>query len=202
MEHPKKEKTLVILKPDAIQRSLIGEIINRIERIGLKLVATKFVKPTAELLTEHYGKTDEWYQMKGEQRTKMIKENGGTVDPKRPVAEYGRDIIRGTIIYMQASPVLAMVWEGNQAVAVVKKIVGVTNPAASDVGTIRGDYQFDSYSLSDVEQRSIRNIIHCTDNASEADREINIWFSPEEIHSYRHINEAILEDVNVDGLKE
>ena len=103
---------------------------------------------------------------------------------------------------MQASPVIAMVWEGNQAVAVVKKLVGTTDPTASDVGTIRGDYQLDSYSLSDTEERGIRNLIHCTDQPSEAQREIDIWFPSEELHDYRHINEAILEDVNIDGRQE
>ena len=95
-----------------------------------------------------------------------------------------------------------MVWEGNQAVAVVKKIVGSTDPTASGVGTIRGDYQLDSYSLSDTEERGIRNLIHCSDGAEEAQREIAIWFLPAELHNYRHINEAILEDINLDGSPE
>lgn len=198
----KKEQTLVILKPDTIQRSLMGEIINRIERTGLKLVAAKMVRPSEKLLTEHYGKDDEWYLAKGTKRLKMIQDAGIAIESGRPALEYGKDIIRGTIRYMQVSPVLAMVWEGNQAVAVVKKLVGTTDPTASDVGTVRGDYQLDSYSLSDVEQRSIRNLIHCTDVPGEALREINIWFSPEELHDYRHINEAILEDVNIDGQPE
>lgn len=198
----KPERTLVILKPDTVQRSLMGEIINRIERTGLKLVAAKMIQPSTELLTEHYGKNDEWYQRKGEQRVGMMKAAGKMPDPNRPVIEYGKDIIRGTIRYMQVCPVLAMVWEGNQAAAVVKKLVGITDPTASDVGTIRGDYQLDSYTRSDVEQRSIRNLIHCTENADEAKREIDIWFKPEELHDYRHINEVLLEDVNIDGTPE
>jgi nucleoside-diphosphate kinase len=198
----KKEQTLVVLKPDTVQRSLMGEVINRIERTGLKLVAAKMFSPSEKLLTEHYGKNDEWYLAKGEKRLKMIQDAGVKVDPSRPAIEYGKDIIRGTIRYMQACPVLATVWEGNEAVAVVKKLVGTTDPTTSDVGTIRGDYQSDSYSSSDVEQRSIRNLIHCTDVPSESAREINIWFTPEEIQNYRHINEAILEDVNIDGTNE
>lgn len=198
----KKEQTLVILKPDTVQRSLMGEIINRVERTGLKMVGAKMVRPTEKLLTEHYGKNDEWYLTKGTKRIKMIQDAGLTIDLERPAIEYGKDIIRGTIRYMQVCPVLAMVWEGNQAVAVVKKLVGITDPTSSDVGTIRGDYQLDSYSLSDIEQRSIRNLIHCTDEPAEAQREIDIWFTPEELHDYRHINEAILEDVNIDGIKE
>ena len=193
------EQTFVVLKPDTIQRSLIGEIVNRIERTGLKLVALKMMSMDEKRLTDHYGKADEWYLEKGTKRVKLIQAAGGTVDPNRPAIEYGKDIIRGVIRYMEASPVVAMVWEGNQAVAVVKKIVGTTDPTASDVGTIRGDYQLDSYTLSDAEQRGIRNLIHCSDQVSEAKREIGIWFSQEELHAYRHINEAILKDVNIDG---
>ena len=198
----KKEQTFVILKPDTIQRSLIGEITNRIERTGLKLVGIKMIKPDEKRLTDHYGKDDTWYLEKGTKRIKFLQEGGKTVDPARAPIEYGKDIIRGVIRYMQSSPVVAMVWEGNQAVAVVKKLVGTTDPTTSDVGTIRGDYQLDSYSLSDVEQRGIRNLLHCTDKPEEAQREINIWFTPEELQDYRHINEAILEDVNLDGTNE
>jgi nucleoside-diphosphate kinase len=196
------ERTFVILKPDTIQRSLVGEIINRLERTGLKLVAAKLLTADEKRLTTHYGKDDAWYLEKGTKRVALIKAAGKKVDSKRATIEYGKDIIRGVVRYMQSSPVLAMVWEGNQAVAVVKKLVGTTDPTASDVGTIRGDYQLDSYTLSDAEQRGIRNLVHCSDQPAEAQREIPIWFSPEELNAYRHINEAILQDINLDGTKE
>jgi nucleoside-diphosphate kinase len=196
------ERTFVILKPDSIQRSLIGEIMLRLERTGLKLVAAKMLRADEARLTAHYGKDDAWYREKGAKRKVLLANAGKPVDASRSDIEYGRDIIRGVVRYMQASPVLAMVWEGNQAVAVVKKLVGITDPTASDVGTIRGDYQLDSYSLSDAEQRGIRNLIHCSDQVAEAAREISIWFTEEELHDYRHINEAILQDVNMDGTGE
>src|SRR5258708_6455476 len=137
----KKEKTLVILKPDTIQRSLIGEITNRLERTGLKLVGAKMISADEKRLIEHYGKADDWYLEKGTKRVRLMQEAGKTVDPNRAPIEYGKDIIRGVVRYMQSSPLVFMVWEGNQAVAIVKKIVGSTDPTASDVGTIRGDYQ-------------------------------------------------------------
>ncbi len=196
------ERTFVILKPDTIQRSLIGEIIGRLERTGLKLVAAKFLRAGEERLLKHYGKDDAWYLEKGTKRVALMKAAGKPVDESRPPIEYGKDIIRGVVRYMGASPVLAMVWEGNQAVAVVKKLVGTTDPTASDVGTIRGDFQIDSYSLSDAEQRGIRNLIHCSDQVAEAEREIPIWFAADEVQAYRHINEAILQDVNLDGTAE
>jgi nucleoside-diphosphate kinase len=196
------ERTFVILKPDTLQRSLVGDIIRRLERTGLKLAAIKMVSASEEQLTTHYGKDDAWYLAKGTKRVQLMKEAGKPVDESRAPIEYGKDIIRGVIRYMRASPVVAMVWEGNQAVAVVRKLVGTTDPTASDVGTIRGDFQIDSYSLSDAEQRAIRNLIHCSDQPSEAAREISIWFSSEELHDYRHINESVLQDVNLDGVKE
>jgi nucleoside-diphosphate kinase len=196
------EQTFVILKPDTIQRSLIGEITGRLERTGLKLVAAKMLMASEKQLLEHYGKDDTWYLEKGTKRVKLMKEAGKPVDDSREPIEYGKDIIRGVVRYMQACPVVAMVWQGNQAVAVVRKLVGTTDPTASDVGTIRGDYQIDSYGLSDAEQRGIRNLVHCSDQVSEAQREIGIWFTKEELQEYRHINEAILKDVNLDGTAE
>ena len=200
-----KERTFVILKPDSIQRGLIGDIIRRLERTGLKLVGMKLLRADEKRLLEHYGKTDEWYGKKGAKRKVMLADAGKPVDESRSDIEYGKDIIRGVVRYMTACPVVAMVWQGNQAMAVVKKLVGDTDPTASDVGTIRGDYQLDSYSLSDAEQRGIRNIIHCTDpadGASEAEREIGIWFSDAELHEYAHVFDAILTDVNLDGTPE
>jgi len=198
----KTERTLVILKPDTIQRGLIGEVVNRLERTGLKLVGLKMMTADEKRLTDHYGKDDKWYLEKGTKRVRLMQEAGKQIDAARDPIEYGKDIIRGVLRYMQSSPTVFMVFEGNQAVAVVKKIVGSTDPTASDVGTIRGDYQIDSYTLSDAEQRGIRNLIHCSDQVAEAQREIPIWFSSDEIQSYRHINEAILEDVNIDGTNE
>lgn len=191
----RKEQTFVLLKPDSLQRSLIGEIVNRIERTGLKLVAMKMVMPEEKTLLDHYGKDDTWYETKGVKRIAFLKEAGKPIDEGRPAIEFGKDIIRGVVRYMQASPLVAMIWEGNQAVSIVKKIVGSTDPTASPVGTIRGDFQLDSYSLSDSEERGIRNLIHCTDQVSEAQREINIWFAKQEIHDYSHVTEPILTDV-------
>jgi len=196
------ERTFVILKPDTIQRSLVGEIINRLERTGLKLVATKMIRATEKQLLEHYGKKDDWYLAKGTKRKQFLLDAGVAIDANRDPIEFGKDIIGNIVRFMVSSPILLMVWEGNQAVAVVKKIVGSTDPTASDVGTVRGDLQIDSYSLSDVEQRTLRNLVHCSDQVSEAQREIAVWFTDGELHNYRHINEAVLEDVNLDGTRD
>lgn len=194
-----KERTLVLLKPDTLQRSQVGEIIRRIESTGLKLVAIKMLRATEKQLVEHYHKDDEWYMKKGVQRTDQMKKDGKLID--KDIIEYGKDIIRGNVKFMTASPLVAMVWQGNKAAGIVKKLVGGTEPLTSDVGTIRGDLTLDSFELSDSEARAIRNLIHCSDK-EEAIREIKIWFTPEELYDYRHIAEEILYDIDLDGLRE
>ena len=200
MKNLKKERSFVILKPDAIQRSLIGETIKRIESTGLKLVALKMIRASEDLLWEHYNKDDEWFTKKGELAIKNRQDLGLPIE--KEAIEYGKDIIRALVKFMSACPVVAMVWEGNQAVAVIKKLVGTTEPSSSDVGTIRGDLTLDSYELSNQDGRAVRNLIHCSDEASEAIREINLWLKEEDIFNYRSIAEQILYDVNLDGILE
>lgn len=202
--HPKKERTFVILKPDTVQRGLVGEVIKRFERIGLKIVGMKMHIANEDILWKHYNKDDAWYERKGkaivENKTKL----GMPVE--KTALEYGKDIIGVVVKYMSASPVVCLVIEGNSAQAVVKRLVGATEPTTADTGTIRGDFALDSYYLCDVDgSRGMRNLIHCTDPADgpEAyDREVNLWFSPQEILNYRLVSEAMLYDINLDGLSE
>lgn len=200
MSNLRKERTLVILKPDAVQRSLIGESIKMIEKTGLKLVALKFVMATEAQLWEHYSKDDEWFTKKGELTIATRKELGLAVE--KEAIDYGKDIIKVLIKFMTCGPIVPMIFEGNQAAGIVKKLVGSTEPLSSDAGTLRGDYTIDSYDLANIDERAIRNLIHCSDPAEEAAREIDIWFKPEEILSYRLIAEQILYDVNLDSIKE
>lgn len=194
------EQTLVIIKPDGVQRSLMGEIISRLERTGLKFVAFKFLVPQEEQCWKHYNKDDEWFMKKGTRVTEDRKTHGMPIE-KEPI-EYGKDIIQANVDFFTSSPVLAMVIEGNQSVAIVKKIVGETEPSTSDVGTIRGDLTVDSYSLSSRDNRAVRNLIHCSDSPEEAQREIPLWFDKNEVISYRLLQEQMLYDVNLDGILE
>jgi len=200
MTHPKKERSLVILKPDAIQRGLIGELIKRIERSGLKIIALKMTNATEDQCWTHYNKDDAWFKEKGEKLVENRKARGMEL-AKEPI-EYGRDIIAALIKFMTCGPVIPMIIEGNQSVAIVKKLVGGTEPTTSDVGTMRGDFTIDSYELANMDERAIRNLIHCSDEAKEAEREIDIWFKNDEIYSYKLAMEKILYDVNLDGIKE
>lgn len=199
-KHPKKERTLVIIKPDGVQRALIGEIIARLERTGLKFVAFKFLVPKEEQCWSHYNKDEKWFMEKG---NRIIADRTSHNLPiEKDPMEYGKDIIRSNVGFFMSGPVLAMVLEGNQSVAIVKKIVGGTEPTTSDVGTIRGDLTVDSYPLSSLDNRAVRNLIHCSDSPAEAMREIKIWFGDGELVAYRLVQEQILYDVNIDGILE
>ena len=162
----------MIVKPDGVQRALVGEIIKRFERTGLKIVALKMGLLPEELLWKHYDKDDEWFLKKG---TKIVEDRtaaGMSID--KEAIDYGKDIIRALVKYMTAGPVVMMVIEGNQAVAVIKKLVGETEPATSDVGTIRGDLTIDSYAICSIDDRAVRNLIHCSDEVENAKKEIAI----------------------------
>lgn len=198
--HPKKERTFVAVKHDGVQRSLIGEIIKRIERTGLKIVAMKMLVPDVDRVVEHYGKDDQWYEEKGQRFLENLIKQGK--EPTKPAIEYGKGIIEAVVKYLTAGPIVAMVIEGNQAVGIVKKIVGSTEPLTSDVGTIRGDFHIDSYSIAEPDGRAVRNLLHCSDKPEEAEREIKIWFKEDEIINWRSIQEEILYDVNIDGTLE
>lgn len=199
-KHPHQERSLVLLKTDAVQRSLVGEIIKRFEQTGLKISAMKMLNASEAQLLEHYNKDDVWYEKKGLGIVEELKTQGTEVT-KEPI-EYGKDIIRTVVKYMQESPVVALVLEGNKATAVVTKIVGTTEPTTSDVGTIRGDYTVDSFGHATYENRAVRNLVHQSESPEEAEREIKIWFAEDELMQYTTAQERIMYDVNGYATKE
>ncbi|MEI7452574.1 MAG: nucleoside-diphosphate kinase [Candidatus Falkowbacteria bacterium] len=198
MNHPKKERTFVILKPDTIQRSLIGEVVSRFEKTGLKIAAMKMIMATEAQCWDHYNKDDAWFLKKGENIVKNRQDAGLSVD--KEAIEYGKEIIGNLVNFMTCGPVVIMVVEGNQAVGVVKKIVGGTEPATSAVGTLRGDFSCESYEICSIDDRAVRNLVHCSDPIEEVEREIKIWFSESEIMAYSLLSEKILYDINLDSI--
>lgn len=199
--HPKKERTFVAIKPDGIQRSLIGEVIQRFERVGLKLVGMKMMVVDADFVERHYTLDPEWRRITGEKTLESYKAKGLEPWTTDPLEITGK--LLGTLAkYMTSGPVIAMVWEGANAQRIVKKITGGTEPLTSDVGTIRGDYTLDSYAMSDQDERAVRTILHCSGSVEEAEKEIAHWFKPEELISYRLVQDEILYDVNLDGILE
>ncbi len=201
MDHPKKERTFVIIKPDGIQRTLIGEIIRRYERTGLKLVALKMTIPDEKTVVKHYMVDPGWIRKVGE-KSIVSYEKKGLVAPFKDPEECGRAVLERLKKYMTSGPVIVMVWQGNKAVGIVRKLTGGTEPLTSDVGTIRGDFTVDSYDMSDLDDRAIRNLIHASGSVLEAEKEIPIWFEKEEIQNYNLVQEKIIYDVNVDGIRE
>ncbi len=159
------QKTLIIFKPDTMQRGLVGEILTRFERVGLKIVATKMLAPDKAHFHKHY-----------EEIGKMI-------------TRRGEPIFNITLEMMLQGPVVAMVLEGVEAVALVRKMVGPTEPKSAAPGTIRGDFSHMSYGYADTEGKGIPNLIHASGDEEEAVQEIKHWFSDDEIFDYQVANE-------------
>jgi nucleoside-diphosphate kinase len=179
-----KERTVVLIKPDGVRRGLIGEIISRFEKIGLKMIACKLVKVPKELAFKHYGYDESWFENVGKKVLQFYREHGldpneeiGTMEPKK----IGKLVQEWNVNYLTEGPVLAMIWQGPHAVEIVRKIVGPTYPNQAPPGTIRGDYSWDSPLTSNSEKRSVYNLIHASGKPEEAELEIQLWFKEKEI---------------------
>ena len=159
------ERTLVVFKPDAVQRGIVGELLQRFERVGLKIVGMKMVKPDKEHYYGHY-------------------ETIGQLATRR-----GETTLNITLEMMMEGPVIAMVLEGVEAVPVVRKIVGPTEPKSADMGTIRGDYSHISFGYADECKKGIPNLIHASGDSSEAAKEIKLRFDDEELKAYGMLSE-------------
>lgn len=159
------ERTLILLKPDTLKRGLAGEIIGRFEKAGLKIVGAKMLQPDSNHYYRHY-----------EEIGKMI-------------TRRGKDIFEVTLEMMNEGPVIAMVLEGIEAVAVVRKMVGGTEPKTALPGTIRGDYSHISFEHADAEGIATPNIIHASGDRDEAEEEIRHWFSDSELYEYKTVHE-------------
>lgn len=154
------QRTLVLIKPDGVQRGLVGQIITRFENAGLKIVGGKMVLVDANFSKKHYA---EHIQKKFYKALEAMLTQG---------------------------PVFALVLEGVEAVALVRKMVGSTEPKAAPPGTIRGDFSHMSYAYADSKDIGLKNIIHASDSVDSARTEIVLWFSPSELHSYKSVHDV------------
>jgi len=159
------EQTLILFKPDALQRALVGEILTRFEKVGLRIAGTKMLAPSRE----HY---DAHYEDIGKLKTRA-----------------GDQIYSITLDMMAQGPVIAMVLEGIEAASLVRKLVGATEPKSAAPGTIRGDYSHMSYGYADNESKGIPNLIHASGDADEAKLEIAHWFTKDELYDYEATHE-------------
>ncbi|MBI2051629.1 nucleoside-diphosphate kinase [Candidatus Roizmanbacteria bacterium] len=190
------ERTLLVVKPDGVSRGLVGEILRRFERAGLKIVAAKMVKVTKELAEKHYpGHREDWIKDIGHKTLENYKELEmdakklmGTDDPK----EIGKMVRVWLLEYITSGPVFAVVLEGPHAVDLVRKISGHTLPSKAPPGTIRGDLSFDSSYLANTGKRAIKNLVHASGSKEEAEYEIPLWFSKEEILAYERAEEKYM----------
>lgn len=176
------ERSLVLIKPDGVQRGLVGEILSRFEKKGLKITAMKMLWPTKEMAAKHYDQPESAAIALGEKTIAAYAEKGIKID-KKPL-EIAKDIQGKLVKYMVTGPIVAMVIEGAHAIAHVRKIRGGTNPLTADVGTITGDYTIDSYFIADADGRAVRNLVHASGTVEEAENEIDIWFKENEIMDY------------------
>lgn len=179
-----QERTLVVIKPDGVVRSLMGEIITRFEKIGLKIVGMKMVWADEALAKKHY-KLDENWAKNVYEKTKKTREAEGQPFPYKDHMEYGGMIQGWNINFLIEGPIVAIVLEGPHAIEIVRKMVGTTEPRQANPGTIRGDYAMvESYALANDKERVLRNLIHASDSPETANHEIALWFKKEELHSY------------------
>lgn len=190
-----KERTLVIFKPDVIQRQLMGEFLLRFERKGFKIVGTKMTVPSEDLMKKHYTDDKDYLEEVGNKSLESAKKRGEKLDLDDPY-EIGLRIRNWNVKYLTCGPVLAIVIEGPHIVEAVRKVIGTTNPLMADIGTIRSDYSPDSYLLADHQGRTTRTMIHASDSPENANYEIGLWFTEDELFDYETAIEKVLFDTD------
>jgi len=178
------QKTLVLIKPDGVQRQLIGEIIKRFESSNLKVAGLKMLWPDKKLAEKHYPLDEEW-ALSVFKKSKESAEKENRKFEFENHLEFGKNIQNRLVEFITESPVVAMVVQGENAIEQVRKITGATEPKSSLPGTIRRDLApEESYEKADKENRAIRNLIHASDSEENAEKEIKLWFSLNEMHEY------------------
>ncbi|MEK9209463.1 MAG: nucleoside-diphosphate kinase, partial [Patescibacteria group bacterium] len=193
--HPQEEKTVILIKPDGVKRGLIGEILNRIEKRGLKIISLEMIWATREEIDSHYPKDPAWIKRLGEKSLGTYEKYG--IDPIEKVGtdkpeEIGKMVREWIMNFMISGPVVKAVIKGIHAVDMVRKIAGNSLPNLADMGTIRGDYSVDSPALANSDKRAVHNLIHASETQEEAENELKLWFNSEEIHDYKRAEEEVM----------
>lgn len=194
MSNKNTERTVVFIKPESIQRHLMGEFMSRFERRGLKLIACKMIAPSAEQVGKHYPDDESWLIPTGEKALKSYKEKG--IETAKTAIETAKLIRERLIEHFADRPLLVTVWEGPHAVALGRKTAGATNCLLAEVGSIRGDYSMESYDLADALERPIYTLVHASGSPVEAEAEIKIWLTEDEILDYDLVSETIIYEKN------
>jgi len=196
----KKQRTYCMIKPDGVKRGLVGEIVARIEKSGLKIVALKMINASEEQIRNHYPMSDQaWVDRLGDKGLSTFKsleldaqEFLGTTDK----SEVGKNVAETLVKYMTSGPVVCIIVEGVQAIDMIRKLAGHTLPFKAEMGTIRGDFSVDSPAIANVEGRAIHNLFHASETPEEAANEISLWFTEAEIAQYARGGEDVMYNKN------
>lgn len=193
-KHPKQELTFLMIKPDGVRRGLVGEIIRRIERVGLKVVALKMIQPQRKRVDDHYSKAKVWINRLGEKTLATYAKYGfdplkelGTDDPKK----IGPMVRKWLIDFMSSGPLVAVAVKGIHAITMIRKLAGPTMPSDAPLGSIRGDFSVDSAAAANRDRRAVYNVVHISETEQEAHHEISHWFGGEPIHDYVRTDDEV-----------
>ncbi len=194
MKNLREEITFMMIKPDGVRRGLTGEIIKRIEKVGLKIVALEMSMPTRELIDNHYPKDEKWITRVGEKTSNTyakfemdLQQELGTTDP----FEIGNMVRSWLVDFMASGPVVKMIIKGVHAITMVRKMAGPTMPVDAELGTIRGDFSIDSPAIANMEKRPVFNLVHASETPEEAEHEIKHWFGGVKLHDYQRTDDAV-----------
>ncbi len=177
------ERTLVLIKPEAVKRAISGRIISKLEDAGLKIVAMKMIVPDRKLAEAHYPLDREWCEALWKKTKEAYDAKGQKLSLN--AMELGKKIRGNLINHISNKPIIAMVLEGNGAISFTRKIVGATSPEKADPSTIRGSFSIDSYANADRNGRPVLNLVHASDSVKTAESEIRVWFKKNEIFDYK-----------------
>jgi len=190
-----KQKALLIIKPDGVARGLCGAILKRFEQVGLTIIGLKFGMADEKTVVAHYPETDVWFEKVGQRTlTNYAKKDldAKSIFKTDNAIEIGKTVKKWLINYFQESPVLCVVVEGYNVIEIVRKLSGNTIPLLATPGTIRGDFSHDTIDLANEQNRPLRNIIHASDTVEDGEKEVRLWFKPEELFSYVRTDEKIM----------
>jgi len=176
------ERTFIAVKHDGVLRGLVGEVIKRFEQKGLKIAGMKMIHADREKAGEHYKLTEAWIEKLGENTRKAYEKQGEKLDETNE--EIAKRVQGWLIDYLTEGPIVAICFEGYHAIEIGRKIVGHAEARQAPPGTIRGDYTVESYQMADTLKRPLRNIMHASGNKEEADNEVSIWFTDDELFDY------------------
>lgn len=192
--HPREETTFLMIKPDGVRRGLSGEIVRRVEQVGLKVVGLKMIRPSITEVDNHYPKDKGWITRLGEKTLATYQKY--SYDAAKELGtdkaeKIGPMVRKWLLDFMTSGPVVVMAIKGVHAVDMIRKLAGPTMPSDAPLGTIRGDFSVDSAAAANRDKRAVYNLVHASETEDEAKHEIEHWFGREPIHDYQRTDDEV-----------